>query len=134
MRLLPVISTITFLLVYSIYMMCSNTPILFKNFWKSYFYIAVHGLGVSLLLYIAWDADNSIFKLVYYGGIIFLIELMIFNLSIVNKDRISYYEYCTSKVFGIIFTLLILVMLIVIFIIKNFEKISAIWVKLFRML
>jgi len=109
---------VIFVILYVVYIQFANNPFLFKNFWRSYYYTIVCGFPLVLLIYILPSIGSSFSITLILSTIIFLSELIIFNLLLINAEDIVFRNYCTSKAFEIIFLSSLGVLFLVSFIIK----------------
>lgn len=112
---------IIFLVLFVVYMNCSDKPILFKNFWRTYFYVMIYLIPVVLFATVIPLTYNLFTFLLNLSIIIFFIELIVFNIIWINATETEWYRYCTSKLLGIIFSFSIVSMFLVTFIVKCFK-------------
>jgi hypothetical protein len=108
---------IIFIILFAMYMIWSDRPIVFKNFWRTYFYVLLYSM--PMVLFLTLFPLNNLFKVcVNWTIIIFFFELIVYNILWVNKNDIEFSKYCSSTMFGIVFSLSLVVMLIISFIVK----------------
>jgi hypothetical protein len=80
--------------------------------WNTFFYVSIFGFILSLLLERKLTPVN-------WCGIVFTGEILLFMLSLVNKDYITYYNYCTSFNFSIVISASIAITLILTIILQR---------------
>jgi hypothetical protein len=114
---------IFFMIVFAVYMIWGDKEIICKNFWRTYFWIMIYlfpMLFFATLLPYTYNDSTFIF-IINLAVVIFLGELVIFNGLSVNKDQIKFAEFCTSQIFGYVFSGSIALVLIIGFIVKYFK-------------
>jgi hypothetical protein len=113
-----IIEGITYIVLYSIWMIWSEKNVI----WRTYFYVMLFSIPVTFYLTTLPLAENSLQIVLLWGLIFFWGFIIIFNFMLINKDSIEFSKYCTSKLYGYIFTGLAVVILGLSFIVKCFDK------------
>jgi hypothetical protein len=111
-----------FALLYAMYMVFGNKQIIYKTFWRSYYYLLMYSLPLAVFVAVLPLAYNAFTVFVVWSFIIFFAELVIFNLFLVNKEGNEWVNYCTSELFGYVFAVSIALLLIISIFIELFHK------------
>ena len=107
-----------FAVTFVIYMLRSKLPFIYKEFWRTYFYVMVYGSMLTLFAIAIPNAETLFTKFILISLTIFLSELVIYNIFLLNADLLTWGKYCKSVIWGRIFTIEIVAMLIGCIIIK----------------
>jgi hypothetical protein len=116
-----IIEGMAFIMLFVVYMIWSDKPIIYKYFWRSYFYVLLYAIPFVFSITILPMSDNLFKTMLIWSMVIFWGEFIIYNFLAINKDYHDFIEYCTSKVFGIVFSLSIVVMIFISFIVKSLK-------------
>jgi hypothetical protein len=112
------LTCLVFIVMYAIYAINGNKPILFVNFWRSYLYTILFALPMMLLLWNLNDAKGTFALCIRLSTIIILAILIIFNLSLINATDVAFRRYCTYEWLARIIALFIAVLIGISFLIK----------------
>jgi len=114
---------IIYMMIFSIYMIWSDEPIVYKYFWRTYFYMMIYSLPmIMFILILPLCVNNPLAKFLCIALVVFFGGFIAFNLRLINEDSVSFHNYCTSQVYRYVFTCFIALLIIVSFIIKCFAK------------
>jgi hypothetical protein len=104
-------------------MIFGDKPIVYKNFWRTYYYIVlVYSPLLAMFICLFPLAYSTFTLLLIWCIVIFLAELLVYNFFLVNKDGLEWVAFCTSKVFGYIFSGSIAVLLILSIFIEKLHR------------
>jgi hypothetical protein len=116
-----IVTGMIYLALYVIYMIFGDKEIICPTFWRTYYHIIlVFFLPLAIFIEIIPITQSILQKMIIWVIIIFLSELILYNIALINQDYIEWVNYCTSKVFGFIIAISIAIMLIISLIINKY--------------
>jgi hypothetical protein len=116
-----ILESLMFMALFAVYMIYGDKPFLFKNFWRTYFYVLMYGFQLALIITALPLAEGGFSILVLWTIILFLTELIIYNVLLINKPLAVYQGLCNNKTYGLVFSISIAGMLLVSLLIKIFK-------------
>ena len=112
---------VIFILLFAVYMIYGDKQFWFKTFWRTYFHILIYGFPLVLIITTLPMVESGFSLMVSCTIILFLVELIIYNILLINKPFKIYQELCNNQTYGIVFSLSIAAMLLVSLLIKWFK-------------
>jgi hypothetical protein len=94
---------VIYVVLFSIYMIYSDKPFIYKNFWRSYYYIIMYSLPMVVFITLLPLTYSTLSSLLVWSLIVFFAEMVIFNALLVNSEYADWIKYCTSKLQGYVF-------------------------------
>jgi hypothetical protein len=119
-----IVVSLIFTIAYIIYMFFGKKPLFYPYFWRTFYYVLIFGLPFTLHIICYPLRSGTFITLCFWVFIIFFGEFIVFNLMLANMDYIKFKEYINKKVFILIFSMSIGIMLSIVYLIKNWEKIQ----------
>jgi hypothetical protein len=113
---------IAFMVLYVAYMLNSDKPLFYPYFWRTMNYCLIYGLPFTMFICLIPATTNTLQLSVLLSLIVFFGEFLVFNLLIANLDYIKFKEYINSRVFILILSYSVAVMLLTVGIIKLIKK------------
>jgi hypothetical protein len=105
-------------ILFSMYMIFSDKPFVYKYFWRTYYYVVIWSLPMVLFATVLPLAYDTFTWFLLWSLIIFFGELVLFNIAKANKDQVDFFAACTSQLYGYVFSGSIVVLAIVSLVIK----------------
>jgi hypothetical protein len=118
-----ILTGIIYMLIFSIYMIWSDKPIVYKYFWRTYFYLMIYSLPMVMYIIIiplCYNYPQAL--LLCWSLILFFAGFIVFNLILINKEYTVFYNYCTSQLYRYIFTGFIMLLIFISLFVKCFIK------------
>ena len=93
-----------YMVLYAMYMIYAPSIVIGVSFWRSYYYLLMYAFPFALFIAFYSLADTILQKLFILVIIVFLFELICYNIALINKDSLEWTKACISKIFGYVFT------------------------------
>lgn len=106
-----IIIGMVYMVLFTIYMIYAPSVVVGASFWRSYYYLLMYAFPFALFITFYSLADTVLQKLFILVMIIFLFELICYNIALIHKDVFEWTKACLSKTFGFIFAGSIVVLL-----------------------
>jgi hypothetical protein len=94
---------IIYIVLFSVYMIYSDRTFIYKNFWRSYYYVIMYSLPMAMFVTLLPLTYSTLSSLLVWSIIIFFAEMVVFNVVLINAETTDWIKYCTSKLQGYVF-------------------------------
>lgn len=115
------ITGLIFGILYVVYMVNSDRPLFYPYFWRTVNYLLLFGLPFVWLICLYPLRVDALTTILLWSLIIFFGEFLVFNLLLANADELKFKEWITSRVFSLVLSGSLIVMLLIVAIVKLFR-------------
>jgi hypothetical protein len=102
-------------------MVNSDRPLFYPYFWRTVNYLLLFGLPFVWLICLYPLRVDALTTILLWSLIIFFGEFLVFNLLLANADELKFKEWITSRVFSLVLSGSLIVMLLIVAIVKLFR-------------